>query len=98
MQLEANIIMYDDRARIAMHKFKSCDASIWKCTTFGTIKNMHKDNKPANMHARLHHNAILNSTSSINAIGKNTIEEYNEENLTLKGDFEVNEVERELNK
>ena len=89
--------MCEDGTRIVMHTCKSCDASTWKWTNYGTIKNIHEDRKSANRHKRLHHNATLNPTLGINEIDENTIEECNEENLALTCDFKVNELKRKLN-
>ena len=45
----------------------------------------------------MHHNVTLNPRLGINTIEENAIEGCNEENLTLNCDFEMNELEMELN-
>ena len=97
VQSEANNVMCDDGTKMLMCKCKSCDASMWKCTACGTMKNMRKDRKPANRHERLCHNISLNPRLGSNTIDENAIEERDEENVALNCDFEMNELDVELN-
>ena len=87
----------DDGAKIEMCKCNACDASAWKYPTCGTMKNAHEDYEAANRHKRLCHNVKLNPRLETNTIDGNAIDECNEENFVLKGEFEINNVERELN-
>ena len=57
---------------------------------------MCKSRKLANRHEGFHHNIILNPRLWINKIDENAIEECNEENSAIDCDFEMNELEREL--
>ena len=47
---------------------------MWKCTTYGTIKNVCKYRKSANVHKRLHRDEKLNHALGMNATDENTIE------------------------
>ena len=60
---------------------------MWKCTAYGTVKNMHKDRKSENRHELLCHDITLNPRLGINTIDESTIEECNEENFALNCDF-----------
>ena len=84
--------MCEDGTKILIYKYKSCDASTWKYTACGTVKNMRKDRKSANRHKRLCHNVKLNPALGINTMDENAIEECNEESLALTSDFEANEL------
>ena len=96
-QSEANNVTCDDGARIAICKCNACDASMWKFPTCGTTKNAREDRNAANRNKLLCRDLKLNPRLGTNAIDGSAIDECDEENLALNGDFEVNDVERELN-
>ena len=92
-----NVTCYD-RANIVMSNWNTCNASVRKCPKCGTMKNTCKDRNVANSHKGLWHNVKLNPGLRTNKIDENTIDECDKENFALNGDFEINNVQRELNK
>ena len=90
--------MLDDGASIVMCKWNMYDASTWKFPTCLTItKNTYKDRKEASSHARLYHDIKLNPRLRANTIDGNALDECDKEHFALNGDFEINNLQRELN-
>ena len=81
----SNSIIGKDGALVCGHNCNKCDNTIYKCLSWATIRNTHKDRKAARRHFR---ECYQTMTENVNAIEGNDIEESSEIHLAIDGDFD----------